>query len=138
MRKMVRWRAANADCKRPCNTPTCPRHVPAFLRSPLLAVHLPSRQLRLLLLPTRLFLQSSLPLTLRGDSGGSLLAVTCGPVICLFHSKLGVKAIMNSPCRQLYMYTRELTSPSPNAQNLKIGLNPTPTDPHSRGCDSGK
>src|SRR5271154_5421156 len=37
----------------------------------------------------------------RGDSGGSLLAVTCGPVICLFHSNLGVKAVMNPPCRQL-------------------------------------
>jgi hypothetical protein len=43
-----------------------------------------------------------------GDgSGGSLLAVTRGPVTCLFRSKLGVKGITCSPCRQLlYVFMR--------------------------------
>ena len=42
----------------------------------------------------------------RGDSGGSLLAVTCGPVICIFHSQIGYESHNESLFPLLYVYVR--------------------------------
>jgi hypothetical protein len=42
----------------------------------------------------------------RGDSGGSLLAVTCGPVICIFHSQIGCESHNESLFPLLYVHVR--------------------------------